>query len=499
MHIRRALAAGVVAALVVGALSVVAAGAGTSGGSPRKFLATLKIEKANVEVKKKGKRAFKAATEGQKLAEGDTVRTDATGLAEIDYTDDAYTRLDVNTTFTLTKLTEDQGARQIKGSLDSGQTWNRTEAVTESGSFEQSGAGATAAIVGTAFALQCDGAHCTLISAEHTVVWQSDENGEVRFVPQNGLCTSDGGALCSETRILTDDEMAAIPWIQTNLVKDLLLRGVGSGPFQISGVLVVENGQVVSFTPVSTPAAPPTTAATTPASTSNPSNPSNNPNPPPPPTPVIDPTNPILVDDGSGNFTTAALLACPSPMQSCVPASSITVAPGEHVLFAVHVVDGTGTTGLFVVFDALPSNGNTCFGPSESCNNVVTNTAYEITDVFSFRGSPSEGDTSSEIRFHIENAQGETVDTLASPIPVHVCSECQLSAVSSAAPADSSATETQSNTSPEPPPPSEPDPTPADQPTADAPPPAAPNANEAPSDDDAPKQETTTAGEEQSG
>ena len=110
MHrIARPLATLVVVLLAVGGAFSTLASAGSSGSSDEKVFATLQIENPKVEVKKKGSDAFKPAKDGQKLHAGDTVRTDATGLAEIDYSDDAYTRLDVNTTFKITKLTNEQG------------------------------------------------------------------------------------------------------------------------------------------------------------------------------------------------------------------------------------------------------------------------------------------------------------------------------------------------------------------------------------------------------
>jgi len=438
--------------VVVLSLGLVASVAGTSfaessasvAAKKTPAIATLAVERPNVTVKKKGSDTFVPATDGQTLRQGDTIQTDATGRATVNYTDDAYTRLDVNTTFTIEKLTEDQGARQIEGSLDTGRTWNRTEALTESGSFEQSGAGATAATTGTAFVVSCldipsplpgvqPTSECTFLGVYHQLVLRS-RNGEVRDVPAFGECTSVNADLCDEVHTLTPDEMAAITWVQQNLLRDLTEFNFGPGPIQVSGVLVVEHGQVVSFTPAST--FPTGTTPTTTTSSNTSSNNANNPsNPPPPPTAVIDPTNPILVDDGTGSLTTAELLACPEPMVQCVPASSITVAPGDTVLFAVNVASGTDPTGLFVVFDAVPASnvGRTCDNPSQECNDVAVGTQYEITQVFSFTGSPSAGGETAEIKFHIENAEGVTIDT-SPTIDVHVtCSECAAAATSSAA------------------------------------------------------------------
>jgi hypothetical protein len=262
-QVSRGLAITIVSALcVVGPLAAVAAAGEAGGSGDTEVLATLTVDADNVSVQKAGKDQFKPAKNGQKLREGDTVKTDATGKAEIDYSDDAYTRLDVNTTFTITKLTEEQGERQVEGSLEEGRTWNRTAAVTESGSFEQSGGGATAAVTGTAFPVDCTIAapDCLFTGVEGTFILRG--NGEDRTVTPFQQCGSTDGDLCDEVRTLTADEMAAILWIQENLLEDLIERGLGTGPIVPGpvGTVVVENGQVIEFVEIPTslpPSTPP--------------------------------------------------------------------------------------------------------------------------------------------------------------------------------------------------------------------------------------------------
>jgi hypothetical protein len=234
-----------------------AAGSGGSSGSDE-VVATLKVTSPKVEVKKQDASVFKVAKDGAKLREGDTVRTDAAGLAEIDYGNDAYTRLDVNTEFTITKLTDEQGARQVQGSLEVGQTWNRTAAITESGSFEQEGAGANAAVRGTAFAVSCDAPdHCTFVAIEHTTAL-TGADGVTKDLTPRVACDSTDGDLCDATKTLSVDELAANDWIQNNLIRDLTERGVGDGPFvPVQGVLVIEEGVFESFE--SAPPPPPPT------------------------------------------------------------------------------------------------------------------------------------------------------------------------------------------------------------------------------------------------
>ena len=50
---------------------------------------------------------------------------------------------------------------------------------------------------------------CTFFAGYHTTILRS-ENGETRFVPEDGECTSDNADLCDEVRILTPDEIAAM-------------------------------------------------------------------------------------------------------------------------------------------------------------------------------------------------------------------------------------------------------------------------------------------------
>ncbi|HEX5586032.1 MAG TPA: FecR family protein [Acidimicrobiia bacterium] len=118
-------------------------------------LANLKITDENVTVKQKGASDFVAAKEGQALKQGDTIKTDANGRAEIDYTDGSLTRLAGSTVFTISKLTNERGGRQTQGTLSVGETWNRAAKVSETGSFEVKAGGTTAAVEGTAFVVSC--------------------------------------------------------------------------------------------------------------------------------------------------------------------------------------------------------------------------------------------------------------------------------------------------------------------------------------------------------
>ena len=145
-------------------------------------MASLKITEQNVSIKQKGKSDFVAAKDGQALKQGDTIKTDAAGRAEIDYTDGSLTRLAGSTVFTISKLTDEHGGRQTQGTLSVGETWNRAAKVSETGSFEVKAGGTTAAVEGTAFVVKCvpksDGSQqvtCTVTAVVDDIHVSSDD------------------------------------------------------------------------------------------------------------------------------------------------------------------------------------------------------------------------------------------------------------------------------------------------------------------------------------
>ncbi|MET0276074.1 MAG: FecR domain-containing protein [Acidimicrobiia bacterium] len=142
-------------ALMCAALATTVVATGVSAGAATTPLANLKITEANVSVKSKGATDFVAAKNGQALKQGDTIKTDNAGRAEIAYTDGSLTRMAGATVFTLSKLTNERGGRQTQGTLSVGETWNRAAKVSETGSFEVKAGGTTAAVEGTAFVATC--------------------------------------------------------------------------------------------------------------------------------------------------------------------------------------------------------------------------------------------------------------------------------------------------------------------------------------------------------
>ena len=189
-------------------------------------LATLTIRTPNVDIKTKKQTSFAKGASGQVLHQGDTLRTDATaGLAEISYTDGSYTRLGPDTEFSITKLSEKQGVRQTQGTLTVGSTWNRAAKVAETGSFEVTAGGATAAVEGTLFAVVCT------VQAGQTSCGFTDVADPVT-VTSNGVqvqlnsamkVTLDNGQL-GGVQNLTREDLLGDFWVAGNIFLDTLLN-----------------------------------------------------------------------------------------------------------------------------------------------------------------------------------------------------------------------------------------------------------------------------------
>lgn len=201
------------------ALAVVAA-ACDSGGDDAPAGGSLGIEDTNVDVRDKGREAFNPADDGQDVIAGDTIRTDETGQAQLDYSDDSYTRLDVNTEFTIDRLTNAQGDRRVESQVDAGQTWNRVEELSESESFEQGGEGANATVRGTAYVVRCDeDGNCTFIVVIGSVLVETADGTEI-LLEEGQTVTVDADGNAGPVRTLSADELNADPWIRLNLEKD---------------------------------------------------------------------------------------------------------------------------------------------------------------------------------------------------------------------------------------------------------------------------------------
>jgi FecR-like protein len=230
----RLAAAAIVALASVAALSAPAVATPSAKNSTKSqskaALATLKVQTAQVTIKKKGKSSYVAAKDGQTLEQGDSLKTDTTGTAEIDYTDGSLTRLGNSTEFTITKLTDKRGGRQTQGTLSVGETWNRAAKVSETGSFEVKAGGTTAAVEGTAFAVVCvnDAGKltCTFTDVVDNVKVTTADGAAAQLEPAKSVVVTQGDLGTINT--LTYDQLSNNVFIAGNLALDLQ-AGKGQG------------------------------------------------------------------------------------------------------------------------------------------------------------------------------------------------------------------------------------------------------------------------------
>jgi FecR protein len=258
-----------ICALVVG-LAVLPAT--TSNAPPRSAVrgataapvAVLQVDRPVVEVRKRGARSYRVATDGQKMHMGDTVRTGNGSGAEVDYSDGSLTRLGPATEFTVARLTEERGGHQTRGSLTVGQTWSRAAKVTETGSFEVTAGQTTAAVEGTAFAFSCTASGtrtCTVVDVVDDVDVTTTGGARAQLVPATSVDSLDDQL--GSRRFLTRQDLLNDPFIVMNLLRDQAAgKGLGLGDLPAADTTTSGAG-AESTTSAPTTVAPPTTAPTT--------------------------------------------------------------------------------------------------------------------------------------------------------------------------------------------------------------------------------------------
>lgn len=211
------------ALFVATGLVVGPAGASAPAGKKPVALAHLTVKTKGVAVKKSGTNKFVLAKKGAKtnLKAGDTVRTNGNGTAEVKYFDGSLTRLDVGTTFVITRLSNKKGVRHIESRVNAGKTWNRVKKLSGSETFAQEGNGATAAVQGTGFAWTCvpspdplASPACVLTLVDGAVSFGTTQLSE----GQEALVGSGGQVAPPE--YVSSDEIAANPWVYGNLIID---------------------------------------------------------------------------------------------------------------------------------------------------------------------------------------------------------------------------------------------------------------------------------------
>jgi len=249
-------------------------------------LATLTIQAAAVTVKPDGAAKYVKAKDGQILREGDAIKTDAVGKAEINYTDGSLTRLGNSTEFSIRKLTTKRGGRQTQGALTVGDAWNRAAKVSETGSFEVKAGGVTAAVEGTAFAVSCQKLPsllivCTIVDVVDDVKVTTVTGAVTQLTPATSVGVTGGtpGAVSA----LTYEELIQNTFIVENVTLDQQ-QGKGQGA----------DAEFPPPTTTTTTTRPPQRAAPTTTTTTQP------PPPPPPPTTAPPPPPTTQCNQNSG-------------------------------------------------------------------------------------------------------------------------------------------------------------------------------------------------------
>lgn len=239
----------------VAALSVVLVAASCGGGggdtatgdgeiaAAEEALATLEVISTDVTVQPDDAGQPAPAQSGDPLAEGDTVRTDPTGFAEISFFDGSLTRVDTAATFTLVDLQDTEAARVVATDLSTGRSWNRIEDLTESETWDQDTPVASATVRGTAYAADCTPTPttCTFTVVEG-VVELTLPDGSIVVLTAGQRLTLTAGQPPPTAANLPLDELRRDPWIARNLEldqQDGLDDRTGAGT--VTGTLAISN------------------------------------------------------------------------------------------------------------------------------------------------------------------------------------------------------------------------------------------------------------------
>jgi hypothetical protein len=277
--------------------------------------------------------------------------------------------------------------------------------LTESESFSTEGAGATAAVTGSAYLASCvSPGNCTYISVVDGLTITTVD-GEVQHLDPLQECdatevTDSDSNLCAVPEDVALEVLLADQFIAANFFLDAL----GGFPLPVIGIVTVENGQVTQFTPI-----PPTAA----------------PSAPTPPNPVIN--SPALnITNNEGSY------------QGNGAADHIETGDFDNVYFELQGSDPNGVE-FYWVFDTLPDNVGEIYAPCGSSPDgeictfegpnyapVEIGTRYFSDTEFYFSPYPGSFENypaTDSFSFHAVNANGDESATTTVPITVH-CDSC---------------------------------------------------------------------------
>jgi len=191
-----------------------------SDDTPSGVSATLRIITQQIQSALKGKE-FTPAKKGQRLVQGDRVRSDTTGFAELNYQDGSWQRIERNATLTVERLTDTAKGQTVKSAVDVGLTWNRVRKLSEpEDAYELDTPVATASVRGTRFSSECPASdRCTFKVLEGKVLI-TPVDGPPVLLEAPATLEVVRGQVPPTPSVVAPDVLRAEPWIRKNIRAD---------------------------------------------------------------------------------------------------------------------------------------------------------------------------------------------------------------------------------------------------------------------------------------
>lgn len=343
-----------------------------------KTLAALAIIDRDTSVRPVGTGSFRGGNEGEGLGVGDTIQTSATGFAEVAYFDGSLTRVDRSGQFTLTTLDNTTGARRVEGSLVGGRAWNRVAKATGSNDqFEIDTPVATAAVRGTAFAIDCTSTDaCTFTIIEGTVEI-TPNGGAPILVTAPARITIQRNTPPPAPTTIDNATINADPWIVKNTTRDTT---TGKTPATTTTSSTTSTSTTTTTTAPPTPTGTPITTA--PAATTT--------RPPPPPSSTPPTTGPPPPQTLAGTWRLTATdvqiaqaTGCMANAPLVVTAGGFTWSPGPPICAVV----GAGRSFAPTIIQLTCNTGGSMCTAGSFRATSISSDSFTASRVFSFQGN----------------------------------------------------------------------------------------------------------------
>ncbi|MBD3251152.1 hypothetical protein GF380_01625, partial [Candidatus Uhrbacteria bacterium] len=185
---------------------------------------TLIIQEPGVMVRGPNLTNWEEATSGMQLGEGWSVRTDATGLATIQFFEQGATRLDHDTELTITSamLTPGRSGADVEMKLDVGRVWSRVLKLFDlDSSYAVRTSSVVATVRGTAFDLEAweDGSTEVRVTESAVEMRPIHPAEDSEAIAEGSVARFDRAGVMMEQRAMTEEEMRR-PWFEQNQQSD---------------------------------------------------------------------------------------------------------------------------------------------------------------------------------------------------------------------------------------------------------------------------------------